>query len=119
MRAERKKRLWDNVSRSTQERPTQGSNSPNIQHLVVVESRAKTQQLVFDFIDLQETGRPGRTLISAAGCGVVFRGQEEAEVIQLLHGVGLAVNESICRRSVHTHQLNDERLISMRASATV
>ena len=34
------------------------------------------------------------------------------------NGVGLAVKESICRKSVYTHQLVDERLMSMRFELT-
>ena len=30
-----------------------------------------------------------------------------------MHGVGLSVKEPICRKSVYTHQLIDERLMSM------
>ena len=45
-------------------------------------------------------------------------GQEETEGRQELYGVGLAVKESICRKSVYTHQLIDERLMSMRFELT-
>ena len=45
-------------------------------------------------------------------------GQEGAESRQGLYGVGLAVRETICRKSVYTHQLIDERLMSMHVEST-
>ena len=45
-------------------------------------------------------------------------GQEETEGRQGLYGVRLAVKESICRKSVYTNQLIDERLMSMRFELT-
>ena len=35
-----------------------------------------------------------------------------------MYAVGLTVKESTCRKSVYTHQLNDERLMSMRFELT-
>ena len=35
-----------------------------------------------------------------------------------MYGVALAVKESICRKSVYTHQFIDERLMSMRFELT-
>ena len=61
-----------------------------------------------DFIGLHETR-------SAAGYRVLCSGQEETEGRQGLYGGGLAVKESICRKSVYTHQLIDERLIHVYA----
>ena len=40
-------------------------------------------------------------------------GQEKTAASQGLYGVGLAVEESLCRTSVYTHQFVDERLMSM------
>ena len=71
-----------------------------------------------NFIGLQETRRSGKTDLSAVGYRVFCSGQEETEGRQGLYGVGLAVKESICRKSVYTHQLIDERLISMRFELT-
>ena len=62
----------------------------------------KAWQLGCDFIGLQETRRSGKTEFSAAGYRVFCSGQEETEGRQELYGVGLAVMESICRKSVHT-----------------
>ena len=79
---------------------------------------AKAPQLGCDFIGLQETRRSGKTEFSAAGYRVFCSGQEETEGTQGLYGVGLAAKESICRKSVYTHQLIDERLMSMRFELT-
>ena len=62
----------------------------------------QARQLGCDFISLQETRRSGKTEFSAAGYRVFCSGQEETEGRQELYGVGLAVMESICRKSVHT-----------------
>ena len=69
---------------------------------------AKAWQLECDFIGLQETRRSGKTEFSAAGYRAFCSGQEETEGRQGLYGVGLAVKESICRKSAYTHQLIDE-----------
>lgn len=74
----------------------------------------KVQQLGCDFVGLQETRRAGRTTFRAAGYQVFCSGQEETAARQGLYGVGLAVKESICRKSVYTHEFIDERLMSMR-----
>ena len=79
---------------------------------------AKARQLGCDFIGLQETRRSGKTEFYAAGYRVFCSGHDETEGRQGLYGVGLAVKESICRKSVHTHQLIDERLVSMRFELT-
>ena len=79
---------------------------------------AKARQLGYDFNDLQETRRSGKTEFSAAEYRVFCSGQEETEGRQGLYGVGLAVKESTCRKSVYTHQLIVERLISMRFELT-
>ena len=73
---------------------------------------AKAQQLGCDVIGLQETRRSGKTESSAAEYRVFCSGQEETEGRQGLYGVRLAVKESICRKSVYTNQLIDERLMS-------
>ena len=79
---------------------------------------AKARQIGCDFIGLQETRRPGKTDFSAAGYRVFCSGQDDTEGRQGLYGVGLAVKETICRKSVYTHQLIDERLMSMRFELT-
>ena len=48
----------------------------------------------------------------------VFCSEQEAEGRQGLHGVGLAIRETICCKSVYIHQLIDERLMSMRFELT-
>ena len=79
---------------------------------------AKARQLAYDLVGLQETRRSGKTEFSAAGYRVFSSGQEETEGRQGLYGVGLLVKESICRKSVYTHQLIDGRLMSMRFELT-
>ena len=78
---------------------------------------AKARQLGCDFVGLQETRRAGKTEFSKAGYRVFCSGQE-TDGRQGLHGVGLAIRETICRKSVCTHQLIDERLMSMRFELT-
>ena len=75
---------------------------------------AKGRQLGCDFIVLQETRRSGSTTLRAAGYRVFCSGQEKTAVRQGLYGVSLAVKESLCSKSVYTHQFIDERLMSMR-----
>ena len=58
------------------------------------------------------------TEFSAAGYRAFCSGQEETECRQGLFGIGLAVKETICRKSVYTHQSIDERLMSMRFELT-
>ena len=78
---------------------------------------AKARQLGCDFVGLQETRRPGKIEFSTAGYRVFCSGQE-TDGRQGLHGVGLAIRETIGRKSVYTHQLIDERLMSMRFELT-
>ena len=78
---------------------------------------AKVRQHGCDFIGLKET-RSWKTEIFAAGYRVFCSGQEEKECRHGLYGVGLAVKESICRKSAYTHQLIDERLMSTRFELT-
>ena len=75
---------------------------------------ANVRQLGCYFIGLKETMRSGKTEFSAAGYRVFCSGQEETEGRQGLYRVGLAVKQSICRKSVYTHQLIDQRVMSMR-----
>ena len=76
---------------------------------------AKARQLGCGFVGLQETTRAGKTQFSAARYRVLRCGREGTESRQgLLYGVGLAVRETICRKSVYTQQLIDERLMSIR-----
>ena len=79
---------------------------------------AKARQLGCDFVGLQETRRAGKTEFSAAGYRVFCSGQKGLESRQGLHGVGLTVRKTICGKSVYTHQLIGERLISMRFELT-
>ena len=78
---------------------------------------AKVRQLSCDFVGVQETKRAGKTEFSTAGYRVFCSGQE-ADGRQGLHGVGLAIRETICRKSVYTQRLIDERLMSMRFELT-
>ena len=78
---------------------------------------AKARQLGCDFVGLQETRRAGKTELSTAGYRV-FCAEQGTDGRQGLHGVGLAIRETICRKSVYTHQLIDERLMSMRFELT-
>ena len=72
---------------------------------------AKGRQLGCDFIGLQETRRSGSTTFRAAEYRVFCSGQEKTAARQGLYGVGVAVKESLCNKSVYTHQFIDERLI--------
>lgn len=74
---------------------------------------AKARQLGGDFLGLQEARSPGKTELSAAGYRVFYSGQEDKGDRQGIHGVGLAVKETICRKYIYTHQLIDERLMSV------
>ena len=62
--------------------------------------------------------RSGNTEFAPAGYRTFCSGKEETEDRQGLYGVGLAVKASICRKPVYTHQLIDERLMSMRVELT-
>ena len=76
---------------------------------------ARIQHLGCDFVALQETRRKGETTFEAAGDRVFCCGQQEkSQASQGLHGVGLAVKESICRKSTYSKQFVDERLMAMR-----
>ena len=80
---------------------------------------AKARQLGIGFVGLQETRRPGRTEFVAAGFRVFCCGKEEGTPgRQGQCGVGLAVRESICRRSEYSSNFVDERLMSMRFKTT-
>ena len=70
---------------------------------------AKGWQLDCDVIGLQETRRSGSTTLRAAGYRVLCSGQETTATRQGFYGVGLAVKESFCSKSVYTHQVVDER----------
>ena len=74
---------------------------------------AKARQIGCDFVGLHETGRAGKTMFSTAEYRGFYSGQE-TDGRQGLHGVGLATRETLCRKSVYTHKLIDERLMSMR-----
>ena len=52
--------------------------------------------------------------LGAAGYHVFCSGQEKTAARQGLHGVGLAVKESLCSTSAYTHQFIDERFRTMR-----
>lgn len=59
---------------------------------------------------MQETRRAGRTEFAAAGFRVFCCGTETGGV----HGVGIAVKESLCKTSTFTTEFIDERLMAMR-----
>ena len=65
----------------------------------------------------RKRGNRGRQSFLLQG-RVFCSGQEETEGRQGLHGVGLAVKESICCKSVYAHQMVDERRMSMRFEST-
>ena len=79
---------------------------------------AKARQLGCDFVGLQKARRPRKTEFSAAGYRIFCSGKEETGGRQGQYEVGLAVKELICLKSVYTHQLIDERLVSMRFELT-
>ncbi|MEP5460828.1 MAG: endonuclease/exonuclease/phosphatase family protein [Marinobacter alexandrii] len=79
---------------------------------------AKGRQLGCDLIGLQETRRSGSTTFRAAGYRVFCSGQEIKAARQGLYGVGLSVKESLCSKSVHSHQFIDDRRTSMRFEPT-
>ena len=62
---------------------------------------AKARQLGCDFVGLQETRRAGKTELSTAGYRVFCAGQG-TDGRQGLHGVGLAIRETICRKFIPT-----------------
>ena len=61
-------------------------------------------------VGMQETRRAGRTEFAAAGFRVFCCGTETGGV----HGVGIAVKESLCKTSTFTTEFIDERLMAMR-----
>ena len=74
---------------------------------------AKGRQLGCDFIGRQETRRADSTILNATGYQVFCPGQEnssDARVMQTWPG-SPGVDS---RKSVHTHEFIDERLMSMR-----
>ncbi|CAB1101750.1 unnamed protein product [Ectocarpus sp. CCAP 1310/34] len=60
-------------------------------------------------VGMQETRRAGRTEFAAAGFRVFCCGTETDGV----HGVGIAVKESLCKTSTFTTEFIDERLMTM------
>ena len=73
----------------------------------------KCKVLGCDLIGLQETRRPGRTELAAAGYRVFYSRVDGSTGRAGQHGVGLAVKESIIRESTWTQELTNERLMSM------
>ena len=71
-------------------------------------------QLGCNLIGLQEIQASGSTTLSAAGYRVSCSGQETTATRQGLHGVGPALQESLCGKSVYYHQFVDKRQIYMR-----
>ena len=61
-------------------------------------------------VGLQEVRRPGRTEFAAAGFRVFTCGTDKGGT----HGVGIAVEEALCKSSQYTTEYVDERLMAMR-----
>ena len=78
----------------------------------------KCKMLDCDVIGLQETRRPGRNEIAAAGYRVFCSGVDGSTGRAGQHGVGLAVKESIIRGATSTQELTNERLMSMTFNLT-
>ena len=78
----------------------------------------KCKVLGCDFIGLQETQRPGRTELAAAGYRVFRSGVDGNSGRAGQHGVGLAVKEPIIREATWTQELTNERLMSMTFNLT-
>ena len=78
----------------------------------------KCKVLGCDVIGLQETRRPGRTELAAAGYRVFCSGVNGSTGRGGQHEVGLAVKESIIREATWTQELMNERLISMTFNLT-
>ena len=78
----------------------------------------KCKVLDCDVIGLQETRRPGRTELAAAGYRVFCSGIDGSTGRAGQHGVGLAVKESIIRGATWTQELTNERLMSMTFNLT-
>ncbi|CAM9359226.1 unnamed protein product [Ascophyllum nodosum] len=68
--------------------------------------------------DTQETRRPGRNEIAAAGYRVFCSGVDGSTGRAGQHGVGLAFKESIIRGATSTQELTNERLMSMTFNLT-
>ena len=66
-----------------------------------------------DVIELQEARRLGRTEFAAAGYKVFSSGEDWSSGQARQHGVGLAVKGFIVREATGTHELMNERLMSM------
>lgn len=78
--------------------------------------QAKCRQLGCGIIGFQETRRAGRTFFYSGGYRVLCCGTENEDGThrkQEQLGVGLAAKEEICRQPAYTHELVDERLVSM------
>ena len=80
-------------------------------HAEVVLQKCKV--LGCDVIGLQETRRPGRTELAAAGYRVFCSGVDGNSGRAGQNGVGLAVKESIIREVTRTQELSNERLMPM------
>ena len=78
----------------------------------------KCNMLGCDVIGLQETRRPGRTELAAAGYRVFCSGVDGSSGRAGQHEVGLTVKESIIREDTWTQELTNERLISMAFNLT-
>ncbi|CAB1102654.1 unnamed protein product [Ectocarpus sp. CCAP 1310/34] len=65
-------------------------------------------------VKLQEIRRPGQTEFAAAGFRVSCCGTDKRNI----HGVGIAVKESLCKTSTFTTNYVDERLMAMRFEMT-
>ncbi|CAB1108182.1 unnamed protein product [Ectocarpus sp. CCAP 1310/34] len=66
------------------------------------------------FVGLQEVRRPGRTEFTASGFRVFTCGTDKGGT----HGVGIAVEEALCKASQYTTEYVDERLMAMRFEMT-
>ena len=66
----------------------------------------------------RKRGDRGRQTFLLQGTGSSALRKKKRKAGKNLYGVGLAVKESICLKSVYTHQLFDERLMSMRFELT-
>ena len=73
----------------------------------------KCKVLGFDAIGLQDTRRPGRTELAAAGYRVFCSGVDGSSGRAGQYGMGLAVKDSIVREATWTQELTNERLMSM------
>ena len=78
----------------------------------------KYKVLGCDVIGLQETQRPGRNELAAAGYRIFCSGNNGSSGRAGQHRVGLAVKESIVREATWTQELTNERLMSMTFNLT-